>query len=277
MALGAYERIRNLDRRIVFLAVAAAVMLPLFFPLRLPVEVTAPVQQLYDVIEELPARSVVLISIDYDPSGAPELDPATLSLLRHCFRRDLRVFMIGLWATGVPLGMRALETVGVEEYDKEYGIDFVNFGYIPGGAIALVNLGRDVQDVCREDVYGTAVGELSMMKDVKTADDFGLVISMSMGIPGSDQWIWYYHARYRGRLATAQTAIGAPKYYQYLQTGQLVGLIGGMKGSAEYERLVDSYGLATVGMDSQSAGHLLIIGFIILGNIIFYMEKRRKI
>jgi hypothetical protein len=274
--LSAFKKIQNLDRRIIFLAVAAAVIVPLFFPLRLPVDVTAPVQQLYDVVEGLPAGSVVLISIDYDPSGAPELDPATLSLMRHCFRKDLRVFVMGLWATGVPLGMRALETVGVGEFQKEYGVDFVNFGYVPGGAVALVNLGRDVQDVCREDVYGTPVGDLPMMKDVTSADDFALVVSMSMGIPGSDQWIWYYHARYRGNLATAQTAIGAPKYYQYLQTGQLVGLIGGMKGSAEYERLVGSYGLATVGMDSQSSAHVLIIAFVVLGNVIFWMEKRRK-
>jgi hypothetical protein len=274
--LSVFEKIQKLDRRIIFLTVALAVILPLFFPFRLPVEVTPPVRQLYDVIEGLPKGSVVLISIDYDPSGSPELDPATLAIMRQCFGRDLKVFVMGLWATGVPLGMRALETVGVEEYHKQYGVDFVDFGYIPGGAIALVNLGRDVQNVCREDVYGTPAAEIPMMKHIRTADDFGLVISMSMGIPGSDQWIWYYHARYRGNLATAQTAIGAPKYYQYLQTGQLVGLIGGMKGAAEYERLVHTFGLATVGMDSQSSAHLLIIAFIVLGNVIFWMEKRRK-
>lgn len=270
------ERLSNLDRRIIFLAVAIAVILPMFLPLGLPIEVTAPVKQLYDVIETLPERSVVLISIDYDPSGSPELQPATLAIMRHCFRRNLRVLVLGLWAPGVPLGMRALNEVGEVEYEKEYGIDYVNFGYRPGGAVFLVNLGRDVHDVCRQDVYGTAVEEIPMMEDVRAASDIDLVISMSMGVPGSDQWIWYYHARYRGNLATAQTAIGAPKYYQYLQSGQLVGLIGGMKGSAEYERLVDKLGLATTGMDSQSIAHLLIVGFVVLGNLIFWMEKRKK-
>jgi hypothetical protein len=274
--LSILERIGNLDRRIVFLTVAIAVIVPLFFPLRLPVEVSQPVRQLYDVIEGLPERSVVLISIDYDPSGAPELQPATLAILRQCFGRNLRVMMLGLWAPGVPLGMRALEEVAVGEYSKEYGVDFVNFGYRPGGAVFLVNLGRDIHDVCRQDAYGTDVEELPMMAEVRAANDIGLVISMSMGIPGSDQWIWYYHARYRGNLATAQTAIGAPRYYQYLQTGQLVGLIGGMKGAAEYEVLVDTPGLAIVGMDSQSTAHLLIIAFVILGNIIYWAEKRKK-
>jgi hypothetical protein len=270
------ERIGRLDRRIIFLTVTIAVVIPLFVPLRLPIEVTPPVRQLYDVIEGLAERSVVLISIDYDPSGAPELQPATLSILRHCFRRDLRVIVLGLWAPGVPLGTRALEEVGHLEYGKTYGVDYVNFGYRPGGAITLVNLGRDIHDVCRQDIYGTSVDDLPMMKDVRDASDIGLVVTMSMGVPGSDQWIWYYQARYRGNLATAQTAIGAPRYYQYLQTGQLVGLIGGMKGAAEYERLVGHEGLATVGMDSQSTAHLLIIGFVVLGNVILWFEKRRK-
>jgi hypothetical protein len=274
--LSVLEKISNLDRRIIFLTVAIAVIVPLFLPLRLPIEVTPPVRQLYDVIDSLPARSVVLISIDYDPSGAPELQPATLSIMRHCFSRNLRVLVLGLWAPGVPLGTRALEEVAVEEYHKQYGVDFANFGYKPGGAVTLVNLGRDIHDVCRQDIYGTSVEELPMMKDVRAANDIGLVVTMSMGVPGSDQWIWYYHARYRGNLATAQTAIGAPKYYQYLQSGQLVGLIGGMKGAAEYERLVDTVGLATVGMDSQSIAHLLIIGFVILGNVVYWMEKRKK-
>jgi hypothetical protein len=270
------ERLSNLDRRIVFLTVALAVIIPLFLPLRLPVEVSRPVQQLYDVIEDLPQRSVVLISIDYDPSGAPELQPATLAIMRQCFRKNLRVMVLGLWAPGVPLGMRALEEVAVEEFGKEYGTDFVNFGYRPGGAIFLVNLGRDIHDVCPQDVYGTPIEEIPMMADVRAANDISLVITMSMGVPGSDQWIWYYHARYRGNLATAQTAIGAPRYYQYLQTGQLVGLIGGMKGAAEYEVLVDKPGLAIVGMDSQSIAHLLIIAFVILGNIIYWAEKRKQ-
>jgi hypothetical protein len=274
--LSLVERISRLDRRVIFLTVAIAVILPLFFPLGLPVEVTPPVKQLYDVIESLPEGSVVLISIDYDPSGAPELQPATLSIMRQCFSRNLRILVLGLWAPGVPLGIQALDEVAVGEFGKEYGIDFANFGYKPGGAVTLVNLGRDVHDVCRQDIYGTPVEEIPMMEDVRAANDIDLVVTMSMGIPGSDQWIWYYHARYRGNLATAQTAIGAPRYYQYLQTGQLVGLIGGMKGSAEYEILVNHRGLATVGMDSQSMAHLLIIGFVVLGNIIFWVEKREK-
>jgi len=274
--LGVLDRISNLDRRIIFVAVALAVILPLLIPVGLPVEVTPPVQKVYDLIESLQAGSVVMVSIDYDPSGAPELYPATLSVMRQCFARNLKMMVIGMWATGVPLGQRALSQVAVAEYHKKYGVDFVNFGFRPGGAVMLVNLGRNIHDVCKQDVYGTPIGDIPMMEEIRSAKDIAFTITFSMGDPGSDQWIWYYHARYRGNLATAQTAIGAPKYYQYMQTGQLVGLIGGMKGAAEYERLVNQPGLATVGMDAQSIAHMLIIGFIVLGNVIYWLEKRKK-
>ena len=43
----------------------------------------------------------------------------------------------------------------------------------------------------------------------------------------------------RGRLASA---VMAPNYYNYLQSGQLFGLIGGLRGAAEYEELVEEPG-----------------------------------
>ncbi|MCJ7507431.1 MAG: hypothetical protein MUO85_01715, partial [candidate division Zixibacteria bacterium] len=64
--------------------------------------------------------------------------------------------------------------------------------------------------------------------------------------------------------------------YSYLQTKQLVGLLGGMKGAAEYEKLSKNYGRAMVGMDPQSIIHLLIIFFIVIGNIGYFVTKKSK-
>ena len=66
------------------------------------------------------------------------------------------------------------------------------------------------------------------------------------------------------------------------ETGQFSGMMGGMKGAAEYEELVSrefqSIGRkrATEGMGAQSAAHLLIIGFVILGNIAYFASKKRR-
>jgi hypothetical protein len=78
------------------------------------------------------------------------------------------------------------------------------------------------------------------------------------------------------------TAVMAPKYYPFLQTGQLSGLLSGMKGAAEYENLIyqkgyaRSLGKAETGMNSQSMIHLLIIVLIVLGNIGYFFSRRKK-
>jgi hypothetical protein len=58
----------------------------------------------------------------------------------------------------------------------------------------------------------------------------------------------------------------APEQYPFLDSGQLVGLLTGMKGAAEYEKLVGAPALATRGMLGQSAAVVLILVFIALGN-----------
>jgi len=83
-------------------------------------------------------------------------------------------------------------------------------------------------------------------------------------------------SRYRVRLASGTTAVAAPPFYPYVQSGQLVGLLGGLKGAAEYEGLVGATGDATRGMDAQSIVHALIVFFILLGNVVYLMERRAR-
>jgi hypothetical protein len=59
-------------------------------------------------------------------------------------------------------------------------------------------------------------------------------------------------------------------YYPYLSAGQILGLIGGMKGAAEYERLMDLFGDARRGMDAQSLVHVVIVVLVILGNLALF-------
>ncbi len=49
-----------------------------------------------------------------------------------------------------------------------------------------------------------------------------------------------------------------------------------MKGAAEYEMLVNKPAMALIGMDSQSLVHLLIIFFVIVGNVAFFATRKKK-
>jgi uncharacterized protein YneF (UPF0154 family) len=52
--------------------------------------------------------------------------------------------------------------------------------------------------------------------------------------------------------------------------------MGGLLGAAEYEELTDNPGLAKDGMRVQLYAHIVIILFILMGNIGFFMAKRRQ-
>ena len=80
--------------------------------------------------------------------------------------------------------------------------------------------------------------------------------------------------KYHERIIAGNTAIQAVLIYPYYQTGQLSGFLGGLKGAAEYERLIQRDGAGVRGMDAQSMAHVLIVVLIILGNIGFAIQKR---
>jgi hypothetical protein len=270
-----FERISNLDRRIIFLAIALAVVIPLLFPLHLNVDISAPVKGLYRTIDSLPAGSVILISTDYDPATYPELYPATEAILRHAFSRNLKVYMMAMWPQGVQLGTKALAIVA-PEYNKQYGVDYVNGGYRPGGAVMLITLGKNFRDVFVSDFRGAPADSFPLMRQVRSAQDITMIVSLSAGDPGILAWILYYRARYHTMVGAATTAIMAPQMYPYLQSNQLVGLMGGLKGAAEYEKLIKKPRLATAGMDSQSITHSVIVFFILLGNVMYFLTRKRK-
>jgi|UniRef100_A0A7V3VTU9 hypothetical protein len=269
------ESLAHLDRRIIFLLVALAVMTPMIVPLNLPVDITKPVKNVYDEIESLPEGSVVLISTDYDPGSEAELYPATEAFIEHCFKNNLKIYMMGLWPAGSELGNIALNKIA-RYYNKTYGVDYINVGYRPGGAVMLLSMGRNFYDVIKVDYQGIPIESLPLGRRVKSSRDISLVMTFSAGDPGILHWITYFHARYGVPICGATTAIMAPQQYPYLSSGQLLGLLGGLKGAAEYETLIGRKGRGLRGMDSQSIVHLLLVGFIALGNVILIYQRRKR-
>jgi hypothetical protein len=67
----------------------------------------------------------------------------------------------------------------------------------------------------------------------------------------------------------------APGLYPLLRSGQINGLIGGLRGAAEYEILIGQKGKAVAGMDAQSATHLAIIVLVIMCNLFYFSSRNR--
>ena len=82
------EILQNIDRRIIYLILALSIILPLLFPIGFPVDITQNTQDVYDLVDKLPAGSVVLLSYDWDAASAPELLPQAEALTRHILDKN---------------------------------------------------------------------------------------------------------------------------------------------------------------------------------------------
>lgn len=276
------ESLTKIPRRIIFLTIAFAVAIPLIIPIGIPVNVMPQSKKLFDAIETLDHESKpILISCDFDPQSLPELYPMLLAIMRQCYSKNVQVILMALWPQGTGMVEMGLEELS-DDFTKEYGIDYTFLGYKFGVAAVLLGMGEDINGVFPVDYYGTDLDSLPMMRTVRNYRDISMIVTLSTGDPGWRQWLLFAQSRYGARLGVGVTAVSAADVYPYVETGQVTGLLAGMKGASEYETLVQRKGYAqgvfraSQGMDAQSLGHLLIMIFIILGNIGFFYLRRKK-
>ncbi len=270
------EKLESMDRRIIFIFIALSIAIPLLFPVNLEFSVTQPVQSFYDAIENLPPGSKVLVSCDYDPGSMPELYPMNIAVFHHLFEKGHKIITMQLWAAGTLLVERAMTEVLREFPDKKYGEDYVNLGFKEGREVVMVSMGTSIPRTFPNDYRGNKVETLPIMQGVNTFDDLALLMNISGGLPGTKEWVLQVQSRFHVKLGSGCTAVSAPEFYPYVQSGQLVGLLGGMKGAAEYEKLVKKPGSAARGMDAQSVSHIIVFLFILIGNIAFFALKKTK-
>lgn len=274
------DKLLNIDRRLIYLFVMLASVIPFMFPMELDVKVTPEVKSIYDFIEAQKPGSVILLGADYDPQTQAENGPQAEALLRHMFKKNLKVIIMTLSQDGAAMA-EMLSTEISAEYNKVRGEDYVYLGYKPYFGIIILSIGQDFRISYPADFYDTPLDEIPMMKNIRNYDDLAAVIQIGGGNV-THAWLTNAHERYKVPLAIAVTAVSGPQYYATLQAGQIFGLIGGLKGAAEYETLLlDEYhrlgitARAIQGMNVQNIVHILIIALTVVGNAAFFMKKRQ--
>ena len=133
-----------------------------------------------------------------------------------------------------------------------------------------------------------------MMEGVYDITDFDFVFDLSAGVPGNAEWVQFACDEYKIPLSSGCTSIMVTDAIPYVESGQIRGILAGMPGAAEYEQMVFNYlndnknnllinsdvditpGKATSRMSAQSIAHLLMVLFIVLGNISYYILRKRS-
>lgn len=263
------------DRRYIFLAVGICVLFPMLITLKLPTIISPEAQKLYDTVERLPDSSHVFLTFDYYPSTLAETEPMSRAALHQLFRKHCRIVTM----TTIPLGGPSIaERVTrdiASQYGKVYGVDYVNLGYKANYVAVLKGMGSSIESIYPADNSGTPLPELPIMKGIVNYKEIEFILIISdNSMP--DYWVSIVRAQYGIPMAAGVTAVSAPQYYAYVESGQLDGMLGGMKGASEYEVLVGVPGTAIKGMTAQSLVHLFIISSVMSGNAIYFRQRRRK-
>lgn len=270
-----WDKMQHMDRRWIYLMVGIAVIVPFIVPAKFPVSVTPEVQTFFDAVEALPDSSAVMLVFDYYPSTMAETTPMAVVGAHHLFRKDCRIITLSNIPLGGPSLAEAVTREVAAEYGKVYGVDYVNLGYKYGYVSVLKGMGLSIESIFPTDNSGTPLSELPIMDSVKNYEDIAFVFEVADNAT-ADYWISIVNAGYGVPMGVGATAVMAPKFYAFVGAGQIVGLLGGMKGAAEYEILLERPDAAFRGMDVQSLVHLLIIGLVILGNVGYFVSRQQK-
>jgi hypothetical protein len=288
-----WDWLLKLDRRIIYLFIALAVAIPLFAPFAIRPVAMEPVQSLFNEIDSMPRDKALVISVDYTPDIEPELHPMTIALLRHAFARRIKVGVLALQIPGLGLADMAINQV-VDEFNARaktpaeslrYGQDYVFWGFQTPILMVLTGMGEDIAKVFPADAHKNRTDTLPIMSWLRNYGNVDMVVSIA-GSSLPVTWLTYAQTVFGVKIGTGITAVSAADYYPYYsKTRQFTGLVAGMKGGAEYEEMVaERYPataagvrrLATERMASQTTSHLAIMLLIIVGNIAFFVTRRKK-
>jgi len=277
--MGFIDKLQDIDRRWVYLLTWIFVLFPLIFPLGLPVPIQSESTKWYNSIKNIPDGSVVVFSPMYGTSGMPELFPMTLATMHQLWSKNVKIIVVTFWAEGALVFDMLLRQMDPSKapYNKVYGTDWINVGYIPGSEPAMRAFGEDMAKTAPKDyINGKDTKSYPIMAKINSAKDVTLIVTIETGTPGYPEWLRQWQEPYKIPMVVGCIGVSAPGVAPYLQSGQVSAMLPGLTSSAEYELLINRKGLAIAGVDAVSMSHILVVLLVILGNVGYFATRRKS-
>jgi hypothetical protein len=268
---GLVERILRI-RRLLYLITIILAAVPILVPLPPLVAVTPQTKRVFGYIEGLPSGSIVALVIGVDVGMWPDMEPATVAVVQHIVRRPLKLVAVSFWPDGPILTERAFAAVNLG--DDVYGIDYVNLGYLPGKETAMAAFAADIRAVIKSDFYGTPIGDILIMEEINSITDFDVVVYVIQADPSPLMRQWY--APYGIPIIGLTTTFARPYCMPYLIGGQMIGLVSGLRGGAEYEVLMGIKRWGSKSTTAMSVIYLFTVILVMVGNILYLYRERRR-
>jgi len=268
-----FEKMNRVDRRILYLIFALSIAGAMLRPVVLPLPIAAATRAYYAEIEQLGPDDIVLLEVGYGPIAAADIHPSVVAVATHLARREVKVVLMSVWADGPMFSAQIVDHL--TRLGRVYGEHMVDFGFRAGGEGTIAALGRDFRSVMTHDVIGNSIDTFDWLDQVRTANDFSIILASSGGTPGPPEWIRQVTDPLGIPLGGMVGAIMKPSQIPFVQSGQMFGILGGMRDAAEYEYLTRKPGDGTRSLGALMFAHIVILVFLAMSNIGYFATKKK--
>jgi hypothetical protein len=225
----------------------------------------------YRTINALPNQAPVLIAFDYEPGTAGEMHAAAAALVSNLMEKRMRLALVSTLPTGPAVAEYFIKTTqGQHMYSSE--TQYINLGYIPGGAAGLLSFAQTPQWVFPLSFDHREPWETVILQDINSLSDFALVLVITNDPDTARSWIEQIKPRIGNTpLLTVVSAQAEPMVRPYFGKGnnaQVRGIISGLTGGVAYEVAVGKENLASAYWDAFSVGLILAVGVILIGGTV---------
>ncbi|RYG26845.1 hypothetical protein EON82_01780 [bacterium] len=287
---GAAQRLQSIPKPILYLVLVLATSVPLFFDIAVPNEPVPESKAFYDNLMTLKEGDRVLIASDWTNSTRGESSGEFDALMRILMRKGVK---FAIYSTGDAQSPQVArnEINVISKLEKDAGRreyvpfnDYVILGYFPNSEGTLVGINNNVRATFqgKKDFPPNSpprdVLQSPVFQGVKSVADFKylLVVTASKTSEITIERIK------KTPLMFMVTGVMVPETRNYYTSGQITGLVGGVKGVYDLETLMKD---GFPGMESKGKGtayylslHFalgLLIFTVILGNVAMFLAGKR--
>jgi len=267
-----------LNPRWLYLLVTLVLLIPLIFHVPMPQNTPSQCSiGLYETVGECPSDKVILIDSSWDLGSKPECMSVLEAFATDLCKRGYKFIVIGTSPYAPTFAMEIITPIA-EKAEYVYGKDWVHLGYLQPPAnnfeMLVDSFCRDIHDTRPVDINNTPVGDIPLMKNVKTSDDIHMVFAINYCPP--EAWFSIGKAQFGLLTGFGSAAMMATYYQVFFDSEQLCGLLTGNLGAYQYETLTNEPGMGTKVMMSFAFGHCFIIFAVLFGNIGFWAAKKLR-
>jgi hypothetical protein len=271
-----WDKMGNLDYRIIYTIVAILVAEPLVYPLGTPMTVGQNVKDYAEVIKTLPAGSVVLCDFSGYATMLPDIEPIYLCTWKLLLSRNLK-FMVRLVDADAP-SIIQMEFTKLKPYfdqnGKVYGTDYMIFPYFSFGEAGEIAFTADIRSMYTSDVNGYSLDDavhLPMMQTIHNAYDIKLYISGN-----TDYAVRRYLIPYGVKLIDWGTGTNLLPFVPPYYPNQISGYVGGASQGGELEAYTGFFGDGVMTNDAKNLALVGFLIFVIIGNMAYFGTKFMK-